>query len=790
MKITKGKGLAKFGGVMQQLMTGPKGGANREFIAFLESMDNKTRKTYMTIEKGQVVLTKQGKALKEAFNEKVIGEYQVTQAQTIQDTLAQRAALLRLKAAGVDNATALEMVADASLAVAINSKSITSEELVKMGKDAKKAKDEIKDLNLAVQNLGQSVKDKITNLNTVITALSAARASGITSEELLDYIASNQDLADQIANKGINDPIVQDLLKNQPKIEDLEGAIDGLKNPLAKIQSDFDKAREKAEKFYNFLENQANASYKKWLQDTKVTFEGVAYSIETALEKAEEKIAEYQEQIDDANRNVELQFDRPMEALKEQIDDIQRDIELQFDRPIEGLQREINGLQRQIEEQFDRPIEALQDESGRLSNDLSILDRAADVINKKYDAQEEALNKISELNQDIIAQEKQRISLADAITQGDISAAAQAAQDMRAAAAASAAQRAGGALGQAREAEIAGLRTAGGLTRAQIEERQFQISQQVYQLEQGRAVIQAQILAKQDAIYKLEQAKIPFLDKIRGIEDEIYRLQELKEAELLKIRDLEDEIYKINENTVEPINKQLDARQKILKAELDAIEAQRAKWEETQAAIDAAKLKADGFDTTMKGIESKTAAMLANWNSIESKVVELTIIEKRIIQYEEDPNKQDPTKDPTKTGNKGKLVPAMYGGKVKPMAYGGRVGSDFVPSLLTPGEFVVNKFAAKKFGPLLESINGSKYPSMMGGDMMAQPSYDISSPTSIAMPVKNTMSNINNNSNAVYNYSVGITVNGTNINPNSIARNVIDQIKYIDSQRIVGQRTR
>jgi hypothetical protein len=787
LRITSGKGLQKFGGVAQQLMAGAKGGASREFILFLESLDNKTRKTYMNIKNGEVVLTKQGKALKEAFNEKVVGEFQVTQAQTIQDTLAQRAALLRLKAAGVDNATALEMVADASLAVAINSKSISSKELVKMGKDAKKAKDEIKDLNLEVQNLGASVQDKITNLNTVITALSAARASGITSEELLDYIASNQELADQIASKGINDPIVQDLIKNQPKIEDLEDAIAGLKNPLAKIQSDFDKAREKAERFYNFLENQANNTYKRWLQNTKVTFEGVSYSIETALQKAKDRVEEYQESIDDASRSIELDFDRPMEAMKEQIDDIQRNIELQFDRPIDGLQTEINGLQRKIEEQFDRPIQALQDESGRLANDLSILNRVADEINKKYDAQEEALSKISELNQDIISQEKQRIGLADAITRGDISAAAQAAQDMRAAAAASATERSGGALERARETELAGLRTAGGLTRAQAEERQFQISQQIYQLEQNRDVVQAQILAKQDVIYRLEQARVPLLDQIRGIEDEIYILQEKKEDELLKIRVLEDKIYEINENIIEPINRQLDARQKILQAEIDAIEAQREKWEEAQAGIDAAKIKADGFDTTMASIESKTAAMLKNWNDIQSKTVTLTTIQQTISSGS--------SPSPTVTGTRvvdgrtvvtglssgstvgNKFIPMSYGGVVpKYMAAGGRIGSDSVPAMLTPGEFVMNRRASEQFGPMLSMLNESKYPSMIGNRIGSQ------------TPINNISKSVSDNSTAVYNYNLGFNINGSNANPKDIANVVMREIKNVDLQRVRGQR--
>jgi hypothetical protein len=40
----------------------------------------------------------------------------------------------------------------------------------------------------------------------------------------------------------------------------------------------------------------------------------------------------------------------------------------------------------------------------------------------------------------------------------------------------------------------------------------------------------------------------------------------------------------------------------------------------------------------------------------------------------------------------------------------------------------------------------------------------------------------------MYNYNVGINVNESNASSNDIARAVIGQIKYIDSQRIRGQR--
>jgi hypothetical protein len=95
--------------------------------------------------------------------------------------------------------------------------------------------------------------------------------------------------------------------------------------------------------------------------------------------------------------------------------------------------------------------------------------------------------------------------------------------------------------------------------------------------------------------------------------------------------------------------------------------------------------------------------------------------------------------------------------------------------MLTPGEFVMNKKASQEFGPLLSMLNESKYPSMLGS------SYD-----SQGMP--GNMTSISDNSSRVYNYNIGITVPKSNSNPNDIARAVIGQIKYIDNQRIRGQK--
>jgi hypothetical protein len=77
---------------------------------------------------------------------------------------------------------------------------------------------------------------------------------------------------------------------------------------------------------------------------------------------------------------------------------------------------------------------------------------------------------------------------------------------------------------------------------------------------------------------------------------------------------------------------------------------------------------------------------------------------------------------------------------------------------------------------MLKSLNESKYPSMLG---------QRSTPT---VPIVSNSSSISDNSTAVYNYSLGFNINGTNSNPNDIARAVMSEIKRVDAQRIRGQR--
>ena len=529
-----------------------------------------------------------------------------------------------------------------------------------------------------------------------------------------------------------------------------------------------------------------------------------------------------EQDLDVQERVARLKYEPEIAAMEKLIDANNDLIEIQQrrletdekigNRRLQIINDEIEALQRSLSTGIDKTLQSLQEESIVLSEDQTTIGKAVDIINEKYDLQEKALSKISDINQEIISQQKGQINLADALSQGDIAAAAAAAQEMRATSAAAATERASASIAAAREAEIAGVRgSLTGLTADQISERQYQIDRQTYTLNQQRAVIEAQIAAKQEEIYQIEVERKAIITEITRLEDENYIL----------------------------LNEKIKKKKDELQAELDAIQAQRDKWNEAQLAIDLANTKTEKFQKDLaiaKGILERVSAL---WNSLTDKNLKLTIQQiEDAITGNQSKQKLKTSLDTSVTGAVDTIAESIvdqvasmtpeviaekyisaaqaeqylasqaitsqglsnraagmlkgmlgmsYGGMVpKYMSVGGKVGSDTVPAMLTPGEFVMNKAATKRFGPLLENINNSKYPSMIKD--LAPTNYTNVNSSTLTPIVNSISTSVNDNSSTMYNYNVGINVSESNANSNDIARAVIGQIKYIDSQRIRGQR--
>jgi TP901 family phage tail tape measure protein len=502
-----------------------------------------------------------------------------------------------------------------------------------------------------------------------------------------------------------------------------------------------------------------------------------------------------------AKRTYEPQIAATEELVKANnvlIDQAQRKLEMDAtygSRQIDKINSEIEGLNRQIATGVDVTMQQLSDQSAKLSEDQAVIGHQVDAINQKYDLQEQALSKISDLNQEIIAEKKTQISLADALTQGDISAAAQAVQDVRAASASRAQQLASDAMTAARNAEINAVKgPSTGLTATQINESQYLIDRQQYALAQQRAAIETQIAAKQEEIYKIDQLRKPII------------------AEITRLEDLN---YNYANNILPAIKKKLDD-------ELAAIDAQRLKWSDAQLAIEGANLKTKEFQDKLTAADGVLGSISKLWGSITDKNLKVTIqtIEEVIKQQASfvkagNVTTQDGSSIPVDSTGRAAdgTVPvaaskspaavadsqptynqqreaqikaeaakaaaqaaaaaaatinmsaklrmmdryALASGGIVPkyFASGGLSrGTDTIPAMLTPGEFVINKNSANNLG--VNNLN-----KLNSGESLGS---------------------------SVYNYSVGINVTNANADANDIARAVMGQIKYIDSQRIRGQR--
>jgi hypothetical protein len=517
-----------------------------------------------------------GKTFNEAFKVETIGSYLQVQKESNKSLESQIQTFNKLTDAGYKTDQIIKILEDDTLSLDLaNGGAFSEEELNQFNAELAKTLD----LNqkISQQKLGFAIND----LEKQVDAYKKLSAAGVKQEVILEILKDKANVWAIASADGTVD--IKDkfggLINKTKEYSDL---LELIKKQTLTFEQ---KTQEAIDSNVAALDLQART-----LQNT--------FDVDNFELKAEIKVK--QDEIEEINKQIEDQQDL--------IDPI--NFTLKYDPEIgqnflDDLQETISDLQRSVEFNFDRKIQDLSDRSAILSNDLTLIDKASEAINEKYDKQEEALRTISELNQDIAAQEQKRISLADALSQGDISAAAQVAQDMRSTAAEAASRASGDFLSKARTSEIDNLRSASGMTKTQIQAEQFKIEQQTFALEQSRKIAQAEILK---------------------LEDQVYNITERREAKLLQIRTIEAGIDLIKKNQLADAQKELDKdqktledRQKILDADLAGIEQQKLKWESVQIQLDAYKAKLKTItDGELKSMADVVAAIAAAMATISS----------------------------------------------------------------------------------------------------------------------------------------------------------------------------
>jgi TP901 family phage tail tape measure protein len=401
--------------------------------------------------------------------------------------------------------------------------------------------------------------------------------------------------------------------------------------------------------------------------------------------------------VDGASDN----FDESYSKVTEKFSALQEELQIAFDKANKTDNNLISNSQSQI-----AGLEYTLDDLNAALDDIQIQE---DAINEKYDKRLDALDKIQSANDQIARQQSSQLTIADALSQGDIAAAAKAIQDARAEEAQANLENQRKNIDAARASEINGL-TVNGKTKAQIN---------------------AEVLSIQKQIKKIEEESLePAQERIRLAEEKLQK--DIDNLVVLgKTKSEWDEIV---------------SNIRIAKTETEAFTT--------------AMLAALGAATNLKNVLSDNAAGPVNtWKEAGIDVAKATkdYTNSRVAFESSGLSVSGYMKALDRGDNFGfkSAFTAAGGGMVpKYFAAGGFArGTDTVPSMLTPGEFVVKKYAVQDFGAdKLKAINNGTY----SGE-------------------------------SVYNYELNVNVK-SDANPDEIARTVMTQIKQIDSQRLRGNR--
>jgi hypothetical protein len=808
-----------FDGLQQRMI---KMGVPKEFRDMIASMSSedfkklanlKGDKAVFEFEKGKPRtkanikgLTDTGKKMMKTYNEAIVGEANVVNREAVEQVANQEKAFRILVSEGATATEALEHVQDAATAAAIAAGALGkkgSKERKQYIEDLKKATSETERFALSQKMIQANEEFKL--LEQMPKLSTAMKQAGFSADQMSEVM---------------NDPALAKHL-----IEDLkDGKVD------AKEIADYLNSIE-ARKMIDIKVNYNAGKFSESAQPgMDLVDEMFSVQEEMLRTGADPRTSGMVDQMNANNKEIQdaeikaKGFRRQIELVNREIRDIEQGIEKNYTRPIEGLQEEISDLERELEMNplfGDRAMENINKENTRMSNDSALMANQAEKINEEYDKQAEALAKVAEINEDILNQQRSQLDLAGALSSGDISAAAKAAQDARA----QAAQKFSGSLSQALEQsranEIAGLRGAEtGLTQKEIDQKQFENSQKLYKMEN-------------------DPARVAILENIRKKQDEIYRLEELREAELLKIQKKEDAILEIQKKQLEPLedkiadltfaNELIQAQIDQLVSEIEVLDRTKSEWDKIKAKIAANSLEGKNFDGVLGALLASTTAIDDKWQSILDKLAEYNGTPQGVIDAQADVDgsaanaefdssvealsaaeaemwaaedalnaaydtgqwakfaelqralaaakakveeattaydaASEKTLGPVGEGGTGGgggaggrfgMQMMSKGGMVKPnyFAMGGFAkGTDTVPAMLTPGEFIMSKYAVDTHGiNTMKSLNGGQ---PVGG--------------------------------AVYNNTYTLTVNAkTDANPNDIAQAVMSTIKRVDDRRIRG----
>jgi hypothetical protein len=814
----KSNNMKILGGVESKLLEST-AGISAPLASYFAGLDEKTQKLFFKIGKdGKLVLTKQGKYFKQAFDERAVGNVYVGLQGQLKTLKQQNIATKKLADMGLDWATASEMAGDAEFAAAVASGKNATElqkivNLKKQELELTKKSNALQEARIAIDENNEQTK-----LNDLIAAYSFDDQKAImASSQLQELIKTGQ----------ANTAEFQRLLAQEIKKiidQDFRAAADALKQAV----KDF-MARARAERTVQSQFGKSSPVVASVIQSDQQLMDMITAAQTAGKELGQEFYDRLRQLLSDPDTLGQV-FDEGLNKAFSAFDAQEKAIELKFEADTKFLTDPETGIISVAQ----RKIADLEYAIDDYNYGLEQISQKETEINEKYDERFKALDEIRKVNDRLIAQEQAQLNVADALTRGDIAAAARAVQDYRAKQVATNAEAQRDALETAKQKELDALTaTVNGktLTRKQLEKEIQTIKSQILEIEEKTLEPAEKALRNFTEQRDIAISNVTVLGKTRleweGIQNQVAIAAVNNNAFLssliatLSVVEALKKAYgelggstpgSVNiatspagtianfttpeSSTAEPssvtINPNLTAAAPVVTATPEtttaapvvvttaAPAATSAPAKSTTAApkktTTAAPKKVNPAYTTAKNAVdnltdqladarakvSKHSNLLAGFERSRNAVPpayrytyddDIAAQKKLISQWQSTINwtgkaLQDAQSKLAKTPQY-----LAMGGLVKGFNTGGFVsqGTDTVPAMLTPGEFVVKKYAVDSFGmDNLKAINNGTY-----------------------------------QGESVYNYEVNISVK-SDADADQIARAVISQIKQVDSQRIRG----
>jgi len=759
------KTIRIFDGLQQSLRSL---GAGENLIELIVGMDpdefERRKDQLFTIKGGQIVGLKDAAiSIGDALNSIKVGEFQNSQEQIIADTANQEIALQKLTDAGLSLSEAYEIVADKALAAALATGQITGEEF-----------DEL--------------------IEKIDAASEAAERFDAIKKVSLDIESRNEEIRIQSFISGEFDPsVAEDALQIAAIISD-----EGLKGMIAAGEQGAEIFAERLQQITtskSFLEKVFSQGFSNAMEAFNVKEQQVRLTVAAELEAgtfansiyAEAEDLESVFGVDQLSDLLGISKDTVLDALSL----------VDPEAIVKASQAQIEAINFAIDD---------------LDAELQLIQEEEEKINEEYDKRVEALEKVSEINDRIKRSQESQLGIASALSRGDIAAAAKAAQEARAEEAKARIEQEKSALEKKREAELSELRTKDGLTREQIETRIKDLKREIFNIEEDTLEPARLALSLSEMLLDKEIQSLTVLGKTKeawtAIKNEVdlakIASDEFVASMMAALGSYQDLIRAYNGETQPtpsrgsgsaPVAEEEEETKRINSSYTVVAEAQRAGNSNAEvldrdtaaaAAYEAVHGSGvSGGDTTIKAsstlefADKVQAKVLENRNAVRSGTLSDSqrskLMNENIDLMQSSGLKFAVGGIVPRFGMGGKVSYKAGGGVLPSQASGaGRVGyfpmggmipykasgglfqsinTDTVPAMLTPGEFVVRRYAVDKYGvDKLKSINNGTY----SGE-------------------------------SVYNYNLSVNVK-SDANPDDIARTVMTKIKQVDSQRMRGNR--